>query len=161
MKRIILTGAILVASCLAIFAGRPVAEGKTYSSLGDYKIEMAADPVLLDGKELEASVVSYANTDMKVTVAVNKLKNCTKYYVLSDNLSVQYVCTDRYFGVERLGKEAKKAGFTTDNNSLNVQEYFRQKLITDGSNDNLGNSMLIAAYFPYLLKETEALVAEK
>jgi hypothetical protein len=151
----------MVASCLAIFAGKPIAEGKTFSSLGDYKIEMAADPVLIDGKELEAFVISYANTDYKVTVAVNELKNCTKYYVLSDNLSVQYVSTDRYFGVERLGKEAQKAGFSTDVNSLNLQEYFHQKLISDGRNDKLGNSMLIAAYFPFLLKEQEALIAER
>lgn len=160
MKRIFLTAVLIVTVFFASFAGKPVAEGKTFSTLGDYKIEVADNPFLLDGKELETFVISYTNTDMKVTLAIERTKKCKKYYVLSDNLSVQYICNNRFFGVERLGKELKKDGYSTENESLNLEEYFHQRIITDGNNSDLDNSMLIAAYFPYLIKNTEVLIAK-
>ncbi len=160
MKRIILSTVLIVTVCVISFAGKPVAEGKTFSALGDYRIENADNPVLLNGKELEAFVISYANTGMKVTLAIDKTRKCKKYYVLSDKLSVQYVCNDRYFGVEQLGRELKNDGYSTDNHAINHQEYFHQRLITDGNNSDLDNSRLIAAYFPFLIKDPKGLIAE-
>jgi hypothetical protein len=159
MKRLILAAVLIIGCSIATFAKKIVAEGKSFSALGDYKIEATDNPVVLNGKELEAYVISYANTGMKVTLAVEKTRKCKNYYVLSDNLSIKYVCNKNYFGVERLGKDLEKEGYKTSSESLNSDQYFRQKLITRGGNSDLTNSMLIAAYFPFLIKDQESVLA--
>ena len=109
MKRLFLFAVLAVAFCTASLAQKVVAEGKTFTALGDYKIETADLTVPVKGEECKAYVISYENTPMQVTVAICKDKKCKKYVVLSDKLSVQYVCTDRYFGVEKLDKEKKES----------------------------------------------------
>jgi hypothetical protein len=84
-----------------------------------------------------------------------------KYYVLSDNLCVQYVSNRHYFGVEKLDKEIEKDGFRTSDAALNRVEYFHQKVITTGYSWRRDNTKLIAAYFPMLLNNAENLIAEK
>jgi hypothetical protein len=161
MKRILLTTALIVVISFTSFARKFVAEGKTYSALGNYKIEIADNPITLNGKELKAFVISYANTNMEVTVAFDKNRKGMKYYVLSDNLSVQYVCNGGYFGVMKLDKELEKDGYKTSESALNRSEYFHQKVITTGSNCDLDNSKLIAAFFPMLLNNFENILAVK
>jgi uncharacterized CHY-type Zn-finger protein len=155
MKRITLTFTLILTVCIASFASKTIAEGKTFSTLGNYKIEALENPFMLNGRELKAFVISYDNTNMKVTVAVDKQNKCKKYYVLSDNLSIQYTCNGRYFGVEKLDSELEKYGYRTCENALNNDEYFRQKLITNQKNSDLENSKLIAAFYPGLLKNTK------
>jgi hypothetical protein len=129
--------------------------------LGNYTLEIADSPVTLNGKELKAFVISYANTNMEVTVAFDKVRKGMKYYVLSDNLSVQYVCNGSFFGVAKLDKELEKDGFKTSDSALNRSEYFHQKVITTGGNCDLENSKLIAAYFPMLINNYENILASK
>jgi len=161
MKRVILSAVLMIVICTASFAKKLIAEGKTFSALGDYKIEAMDEPVFLNGQEMETFIISYQNTGMKVTVAVEKTKNCKNYYVLSDNLAIKYVCNKHYFGVERLNKELEKEGYRTSNDHLNNEEYFHQRLLTEGGNSDLDNSRLIAAYFPFLLKDQESVLAIK
>lgn len=160
MKRFLFF-AVLTFICTASFAQKYVAEGKTWSALGDYRIEAMEQPVSLNGKELDGFVISYNNTGMKVTLAVEKTQKCRKYYVLSDNLSVQYVCNDKYFGVERLDKQLEKEGFSTANENLNNEQYFHQKLLTCEKYNDKENARLIAAYYPFLFKDQEAVLAIK
>jgi len=98
---------------------------------------------------------------MKAIVAVEKSSKCRKYYVLTDNLSIQYVCNGNYFGVARLDKELEKEGYSTSNNNLDNTEYYHQKVLSCGDNDDLENTKLIAAYFPFLLRNTEEVLAMK
>jgi hypothetical protein len=161
MKRIFLATALIFAVSFSSFARKFVAEGKTYSALGNYTIEMADNPIKLNGKELKAFVVTYANTKMEVTIAFDKSKKGMKYYVLSDNLSIQYVCDKGIFGVAKLEKELEKDGFKTSDSALNRGEYFHQKVITTDSNCDLENSKLIAAYFPMLINNYENILASK
>lgn len=162
MKRIFLAAALILAISTASFARKFVAEGKTYSALGNYKIEIADNPINLNGKELKAFVISYANTNMEVTVAFEKQrKGGMKYYVLSDNLSILYVCNGNYFGVAKLDKELEKDGYKTSDAALNRTEYFHQKVISRGGNCDLDNSKLIAAYFPMLINNYENILTEK
>lgn len=161
MKRIFLAAALIFAVTMTSFARKFVAEGKTYSALGNYKIELADNPITLNGKELKAFIISYANTNMEVTVAFDKNRKGMKYFVLSDNLSVQYVCKGGYFGVAKLDKELEKDGYKTSDSALNRNEYFHQKVITTGSNCDLDNSRLIAAYFPMLINNCENILAAK
>ena len=161
MKRILLGTLLIFAVSIAASARKFVAEGKTYTALGNYKIEMADEPVTLLGKELKAFVISWDNSNAEITVAFDKNRKGMKYYVLSDNLSVQYVCNRSYFGVEKLDRALEKEGYKTSEASLNRQEYFHQKIITRGDKCDLENSKLIAAYYPMLLNNTENIIAAR
>lgn len=161
MKRVVLSVMLIVALSLASFATRYVATGKTWSVIGDYRIEVAETPVVLNGEELKTFVITYDNSDQKITVAVDKQKKCSNYIVMSDKLSVQYVCNDSYFGVERLDKEYSKLGLTTSEDALNRSEFLHQRVITWETAGSLENTKMIAAYFPSLVKDFESLLAKK
>jgi len=162
MKRLITAAVLIIAICTASFATKKVvAEGKTHSVLGDYRIEALDNPVMINGKELKAFTVTYENTGLKTTVAVEKTLKCKKYYVLTDVLSVQYVCNGHYFGVERLDKKLEKDGFRTSNEDLDNFQYYHQKVLSCGSSTDIDNTKLIAAYFPFLFKNTEEVLAVK
>ena len=153
MKRMFFAALLIVAFSSASFSREFVASGKTYSALGDYKIKIADNPVALNGDQLKAYVISYQNSPMEVKVVIRKDKECKNYIVLSDKLSVQYVCNGDYFGVQKLGKSLEKDGYSTSDEALNRSEYFHQKLLVQGRQDEIEATKLIAAYFPMLIKE--------
>ena len=161
MKRLFFAAVLMIAFCTASFAGKVVAEGKTFTSLGDYTIETADNPTLVKGEECKTFIISYENTPMKVTVAICKDRKCRTYVVLSDKLSVQYVCNENYFGVEKLDKAFEKEGYKTSDAELNRSEYFHQKVITPGKRGKLEATQLIAAYFPMLLNTTTEATASR
>jgi hypothetical protein len=153
MKRMFFAAILFVAFSTASFSREFVASGKTHSALGDYKIELADNPVTINGDQLKAYVISYQNSPMVVKVAVLKHKKCKNYFVLSDKLSVQYVCNGDYFGVQKLDKSFEKDGLVTSDETLNRSEYFHQKLIAQGRQDDVEATRLIAAFFPMLIKD--------
>jgi uncharacterized CHY-type Zn-finger protein len=161
MKRMFLSAVLIIVICTASFSQKLVAKGKTFTAFGDYRIETMEQPIVINDKELEAFIITYQNTGLKVTLALDETPKCKKYYVLSDNLSIQYVCTDSYFGVERLDKELEKEGYKTDNENLNNDQYFHQKMISCEQNSDRTNSRLIAAYYPFLIRDQEAALALK
>jgi hypothetical protein len=161
MKRIILVAVLVVAVSLASYARKFVADGKTYSALGKYRIEIDDKSMMINGKEHKPFVITYENSNLEVRVAVDMDKGGKKYYVISDNLSVQYVANKHYFGVEKLDENLGKDGFRTSDATLNRSEYFHQKAITTGENWRRDNTKLIAAYFPMLLNNVENLIAAK
>ena len=161
MKRMILAAVLLIGLSAVTFAGKFVAEGKTYTALGDYRIEIADNQFLVKGEDCKTYIISYDNSPMKVTVAVCKERNCKRYVVLSDKLSVQYVCNRNYFGVEKLGKEFAQDGLKTSDQELNRSEYFHQKVLAPGGRGELEATQLIAAYFPMLLSNPADVTALK
>jgi hypothetical protein len=161
MKRMFFAALLLAVFSSASFSREFVAGGKTHSALGDYRIEKAENTVTINGEQLKAYVISYQNSPLEVTVAIKKNKKCKSYFVLSDKLSVQYVCNANYFGIEKLDPFLKMDGFTTSDASLNRSEYFHQKVLAPGKRDELENTQLIAAYFPMLLKDTNEALATK
>jgi hypothetical protein len=74
---------------------------------------------------------------------------------------LKYVCNGEYFGVARLGKELEKDGYKTSDSALNRIEYFHQKVITSGTNCDLENSKLIAAFYPMLINNYGNILAAK
>jgi hypothetical protein len=154
MKKMFFLALLTVAFGSATYARELVAEGKTHSALGDYRIEKADDPVTINGEQFKAFVLSYQNSPIEVTVVVKKGKNCKNYIVLSDNLSLQYVCNENYFGVEMLDKSVVIEGFSPTVSALNRSEYFHQKKLAPGQRGELENIQLIAAYFPMLIANT-------
>ena len=161
MKRIITTAVLILIICTATFAKETVAEGKTYTAFGDYRIEKAENPVNVNGKECKAFRISYENTPMEVTVIVMKDKKTRKYLVVSDKLSIQYAWNEHYFGVGRIDKALNDQGFKTTDENLNRAEYFHQKVLSPGLLMDGESTRMIAAFFPLLLTPDENLVAAK
>lgn len=153
MKKLFFAVSLLVTFSTASFSREFVAGGKTHSALGDYKIEIADNPLTVNGQELKAYIISYQNSPLEVTVAIRKDKECKNYIVLSEKVSVQYVCNGEFFGVQKLDKNLKveNATFTTSDEGLNKSEYFHQKLIVQGKQTELEGTQFIAAYFPLLI----------
>jgi hypothetical protein len=152
MKKLVFTVLMIAALSTASFSREFVASGKTHTSLGDYKIERADKPVTINGEEFKAFVISYENSPMQVTVVVKKDKKCKNFIVLSDKLSVQYVCNGEYFGVQKLDKDLMPQGYSASDDVLNRGEYFHQKLLSFGVKGDEENTKMIAAYFPMLIK---------
>jgi hypothetical protein len=161
MKRIILTGLLVIAVCMTSFGRKLVAEGKTSSAIGNYKIEIPDSPVMINGVEMKSFVISYANSNMEVFVAIKTDKKQKTYYVLSNVLDVQYICNGQWFGVTFLDKELEKDDHRTSPTALNKVEYFRQKAITTGESCELDHTKLIAVFFPMLINNFENILATK
>ena len=161
MKRMIIAAMLIIAFSTAAFSRKLVAEGETHTALGSYKIELADDPVMMKGEECTAYIISYENSPIEATVVICKDKKCKRYVVLSDKLSVQYVCNQTYFGVEKLGKEFAEEGYKTSDSALNRGEYFHQKVLSAAGRTEVENTQLIAAYFPMLLNNATDIVAAR
>jgi hypothetical protein len=161
MKRIFVLTLIILAATISTFARKFVAEGKTFTALGNYTIEIADNPVTLMGKEMKAFVISYENTSMEVTVAFDKGKKGMTYYVISPTLSIKYCCNGKYFGVAKLDRELESDGYRTSESALNRSEYFHQKVLATGTSCDLENSKLIAAFYPMLINDTENILAAR
>ena len=159
MKRIIFAALLLVAFSSASFSREFIVGGKTHSTLGDYKIEIADNPVTINGKEFKAFVISYQDSPLEITVVIRKEKRRKNFIVLSDKLSVQYVCYENYFGVEKLDKTLAIDGYSTNEAALNRSEYFHQKVICSGTGSEIENTQLIAAYFPMLINSNDKVLA--
>jgi hypothetical protein len=84
-----------------------------------------------------------------------------KYLVLSDKLSVQYVCNANSFGVEKIDTSFQKEGYNTSDSNLNRNEYFQQKILVPGRIGEKEAITLIASYFPLLLNTNQSTLAVK
>jgi hypothetical protein len=104
MKKMILATVLIALVSTVTFGQKVIAQGNTFSALGDYKIATVDTPFFIKGEGCKAYTIKYDNSPLEVTVVVCKDKKCKKYVVLSDRLSVQYVCNPTYFGIERLDK---------------------------------------------------------
>ena len=161
MKRMVFSALLVVIISTGAFARKLVAEGKTFTTFGNFKIETADQPFVLNGVSLDTYVITYDNSKMSVTIAIDKDKKCRRYVTISDKLSVQYVCYGTYFGVEKLNEKYTAAGIKTSDTALNRSAYFHQKVLTRGDDDIINCMRLIGAYFPELLNEQENLLTSR
>ena len=145
---------------LSGFTKGPVAEGKTHCCLGNYVVDNAINPIYVDGKALKTFIVSYENSDLNVSIGIDKSdRKCTRFIVLSDELEIQYQCNGKYFGVKRLDREYLNDGMSTSDISLDRSEYFHQKVITQNLKSDIEYVKLISVYFPKLVKDYEKVFA--
>ncbi|HDZ41734.1 MAG TPA: hypothetical protein ENH59_08690 [Bacteroidetes bacterium] len=162
MKKFLCFLAIASVLSLAGFSKGPVAQGKTHSCLGNYVVDKAVKPISVDGKELETFIVNYENSDLNVRIGIDRSdKKCTRYIVLSDDLEIQYMCNGKYFGVQRLNKRYQDDGLSTSELSLDREEYYHQKVITQSVTSEKDHLKLISVYFPRLVKNYEKVFAFK
>jgi len=161
MKKIISTAVLILIISTAALAKKAVAEGKTHTAFGAYKIEKLDKSICVNGEDCKAYKISYANTPLEVTVIVMKDKNSRKYVVVSDKLSVQYAWNEHYFGIGRIDKSLNDQGFKTTDEHLNRAEYFNQRVLGPGLLMDQESARMIAAFYPRLLSPAESMVAAK
>jgi hypothetical protein len=131
---------------------KKVAEGNTSSPFGKYTIEVQNEPVMIDGEQVKSYKITYENSPISVVVIVDKEESCKNYIVVSDNLSVMYTCNGVYFGVNKIDKKYNKDGFVTNVKNLNLSNFYHQKIIVQGMQEEVNATALVASYFPDLLK---------
>jgi hypothetical protein len=153
MKRILLTAALFLTVCFSTMSNPLVAEGKSNTTFGDYKIVALEDHMMLNGKELDKYLISYDNPERKVIVAVDKQKNCKKYYVISGPVAVQYECNGTYFGIRKLDKLFVDKGLSTSLEVMNKEAFYSQRMLVSGTTNTVDHLTLIASYFPGLFDE--------
>ncbi|MGE5350175.1 MAG: hypothetical protein ACM3NP_12985 [Actinomycetota bacterium] len=152
MKRIMVV--LLVFAAFSAFSfGKVIARGDSNTSFGTYTIELSDQPVMLAGEEMKCYLISYEKSPLQVKVLVDKEKNCRNYVVISDELSVMYTCNGKFFGVNKLDGKYKKSGLSTCDEKLDRSDYFHQKVIAQGQTQDFDATVLIASYFPALIKE--------
>jgi hypothetical protein len=161
MKRMFLATVLILLIGTVAFGRKFVADGKSHTALGNYKIELADNPVTMKGTDCKTYIISYENSPMEVTVFVSKDRKCKRYIVLSDKLSVQYVCNADYFGVEKLDKSFELNGYKTSESALNRGEYFHQKVLGQGQKPEVEATHLIASFFPMLINNLESAIATR
>ncbi|MEI7422583.1 MAG: hypothetical protein WCK18_10830 [Prolixibacteraceae bacterium] len=153
MKRITLIALLILTVSMVSMGNNIVAKGQSNTAFGDYKIEKLDDHMVLKGKELDQYMITYEKTNIKVMIVIDKQKKCKKYYVLTDQLPVQYECNGTYFGIKKLDKDLAAKGFTTSLDNLNREEFYHQKVLTSETTVTLDHLQLIASYYPGLFKE--------
>jgi hypothetical protein len=153
MKRIIIV-MVLFAGVAAMSYGKVITKGESNTPFGSYTLEAVDQPLTLAGETVKCYLLSYENSPIKVKIYVDKEKNCKNYVVVSDDLAVMYSCNGKYFGVNKVDKKYKIDGIHTDDSQLDRTGYFRQKVLTQGATEEQDAAMLIASYFPMLLKDS-------
>jgi hypothetical protein len=151
MKTTILTAALILLVSTIVLGNKIVAKGSSNSAFGKYKIEKMDDHMTLQNKELDQYLITYENSDLKVIVALDKQKTCKKYYVLNDQVSVQYECNGIYLGIKKLDKELINEGMVTTMEKLNRGAFYHQKVIAGGTTSTVDHLTLIASYYPELV----------
>ncbi|HPF01748.1 MAG TPA: hypothetical protein PLV06_05260 [Bacteroidales bacterium] len=161
MKKIFTTAVLILIIGTAAFAKKAVAEGRTNSTFGDYKIQKADTRVTIEGVDCKTYKISYRDNPLELTVVVKREKGSRKFYVLSDKLSVQYKWNKDYFGIERLDKSLNELGYATSDENLNRQAYFHQKVLCPGLLLDRESARMIAAFYPMLLTPESLMLAGK
>jgi len=131
---------------------RKVAEGNTNTPFGKYKIELNSEPVMLEGEAVTSYRITYEKSPVSVVVLVDKEKKCKNYIVISESLSIMYTCNGQFFGVNIIDPKYNKEGYMTDNKRLDRANFYHQKLIVLGKQEEVDATALIASYYPFLPK---------
>lgn len=133
-------------------SGKTVAEGITNTPFGGYRVEIYGEPLMIDGQEVTCYKITYDKSPITIKVLIDKEKKCKNYVVISNGLSVMYKCNGQFFGVNRIDKKYGKYGYVTDDANLDNENYFHQKLLVQGQQEEVFATSLIACYFPELIK---------
>lgn len=138
-----------------------VVKGNSNCALGDFVISQSSELFILDGIKLDTYVIAYENSKKTVNVAVRQEEDCCRYIVFTDELSIQYICSDDYLGVKILDANLKAQGYETNKEMLEKSSYYYQRIITREEVDkNLKSCLgLIAVYYPKLVKDFDKVFA--
>ncbi len=165
MKRIFsltVAALILISVTSASDLKLPVAQGNTNSPLGVYTIDKASKLEMIKGDALRAYEINYENSPDTLMVAIDdSVEGVTRYLVISDDLIIEYIAGIEYFGARIIDDRFENEGFFTPKESLDIQQYYHQKLITGKPLTETECLCLISVYFPKLLKNYDRIYATK
>lgn len=136
-------------------SGKTVAEGITNTPFGAYRVEVYGEPIMIEGQEVTCYKITYDKSPITIKVLVDKEKKCKNYIVISNGLSVMYKCNGQFFGVNRIDEKYGKNGYVTDDTYLDKENYYHQKLLVQGQQEEVFAASLIACYFPELIKNKD------
>ena len=140
----------------------PVAQGNTNSPLGLYIIDEANKLEMIEGDALRAYEIRYENSSDTIRVAIDdSVEGVTRYLVISDDLIIEYIAGREHFGARLIDERFENEGFFTPKESLDIQQYYHQKLITGKPLTETECLCLISVYFPKLLKDYNRIYATK
>lgn len=154
MKRITIDLSMLLLIAFTATMQAVEMKGQTFSSLGEFEITKAENPIRVDGKDLETYMIRYQNSDKIVYVGVNGKFSSRDYLVVSPDLTAQYTKEGRFFGVKKLDEKYARE-FNTNTANMDRTEYFHQRVITQDSRKDEDFISLIAVYYPKLVKDTD------
>ena len=63
-----------------------------------------------------------------------------------------YTCNGKYFGINPINPKYGKDGYVTNDKNIDKANYFHQKILSIGPQEEMTATSLIASYFPYLVK---------
>lgn len=152
---------LILAVSFAFPAKTVVVKGDSNCALGDFVIKESSELFMLDGNKLDTYLITYENSEKTVNVAVREEEDCCRYIVFTDELSVQYICYEEYFGVKIHDAKMKRQGHETDKDMLDITSYYYQRIITrEEVHKNLKSCLgLIAVYYPKLVKDFDTVFA--
>lgn len=157
MKKVFLTIGIAVFLGTFSFAqdlaktSKKVAEGDTNTPFGKYTIEVQNEPVMLGDEQVTSYKITYENSPISVVVLVDKEKKCKNYIVVSEGTSVMYTCNGTYFGINMIDPKYGKSGYVTEKENIDWDNYFHQKRLASGYQQEVTATTLIASYYPLLI----------
>jgi len=155
MKNVFSLSTVFIAAFAVAFAGQVVIKGKTNSPLGVFTVEKSDELISIDGQDLETFIIYYENSDKQLKVAIDKDKKCKKYLVCCEDMSIQYVCREDYFGIEKLDNRYLKEGYKTNAHKINQGAFYHQRIITREDKTDRNCLGLIAVYYPQLIRNYE------
>jgi hypothetical protein len=156
MKRnVFIIGLVLLLAGFASAQGQRafskiVAEGTTDTPFGNYTIKVCDEPVILEGEKVTSYLITYDKSPISIEILVDKEEKCKNYIVISEGLSVMYTCNGTYFGINRIDKKYTKEGYVTDETNVDKQNYYRQKILVRGQQEEVPATSIIACYYPLL-----------
>lgn len=153
---------LLISFSFAANIKGPVAQGDTKCSLGIYVIEKAGTLEMIEGNPLRTYYIRYENSPDSIVVAVEDNGDGTKrFLVISNNLIVEYINNNNYFGARTVGERFANEGFFTSEQRLDRQQYYHQKVITREQMSETDYLCLISVYYPKLIKDYSNIYAKQ
>jgi hypothetical protein len=153
MKKRVLISILIAAMTVTAFGRKFIMSGRTFTELGGFTVELLDETTMIGGKALPTYEIIYENSPFVVTIITDETKEGTNFLVISEPLSVQYVCKNGYFGVEKLDPKYATSGYSTSFAAMNRSEYLSQRVLTRGGDCQGESAGLIGAFFPVLIKE--------
>jgi hypothetical protein len=141
-------------------AGFPANEvslnGESNTRLGSYQIK-ELPPGTVNGVTMRTFELVYQNAGNKVLIYLNDQADCRDYIVRSKNLEIRYECTKSAFGAKLVTGKFRQYDPNLNANFLSMQEYGKQKMISEGNLEIPSALGLIASYYPALFARPDLL----
>ncbi len=127
--------------------------GNSLTKFGSYTIVDSDSKMVLGNKVVKAYDLNYEDINSVIRIGVLKQKDCTSFIIRSDEFEIMYECKKDVFGVKKIAKEYRTLPADANDQKLNKESYYSQRVITNKRKTEEELLGLIACYFPNLVNE--------